>query len=84
MLRNQLDYILISNNIKTRAKYSKEKGAASTNQDNQHNLIWMEIRVKLKQLGSTPELASHVNLDIEPLRENDKKLLMEQDGGSQQ
>ena len=50
-IHKQLHYIMISKNMKTWMNYSKAKGTENTNHANQHNIICMEIRVKLKTHG---------------------------------
>ena len=67
-VRKQLDYYIISKNIETWLNYSKAKWAENPNQDNQHNLICVGIRAKLKQPNRTPKIDSHINFAIKQLR----------------
>ena len=48
-IQKQLDYIMISKKIKTWLNCSKAKGTDNAHHANQHNIISMEIRVKLKR-----------------------------------
>ena len=68
-----MDYIMISKNIATWLNYSKEKGTANTNHANQHNIICMEMRVKLKTQENTNSLHKHINCNINQLREDTQK-----------
>ena len=56
-------------------KLLKGKGAANTNHDNQHNILCVEIRVKLKTQEATNKLDKHINFDINLLKENTQQLL---------
>ena len=75
----QIDYIMIRKNIATWLNYSKAKGAANTNHANQHNIICMDIRVKLKTQEDANSLRKHINFNINLLSENTQKLLISED-----
>merc|ERR1712112_541752 len=78
-VNKQLDYIMISKNMRTWLNYAKVKGTANTNQENQHNIVCMEIRVKLKAKDRAQTLKKHINFDINKLRENTELLTIETD-----
>ena len=48
-INKQLDYIMISNNMKNWLNFTKTKGTADINGANQHKILYMELRVKFKQ-----------------------------------
>ena len=78
-IEKQIDYIMISKNISTWLNYSKAKGTANMNHTNQHNIICMELRVKLKAQENNHPLHKHINFNINHLRENTEKLLIGED-----
>ena len=75
-VQKQLDYILTSNNIRTWCNYSKTKGTANPNSENQHKLICMEIMAKWRHGQYSAELNKHVNFNIIAMRENKEKLII--------
>ena len=76
-IQKQLDYILISNNIRTWLNYSRTKGTANPNSENHHKLIRMEIRVKWHHGQHSAELNKHVNFNIKAMRGNKENLLID-------
>jgi len=59
--------------------YAKAKGTSNINGINQHRIIYMEIIVEFKQKEKSTELNKHINFDINQLRENTTKLIMNKD-----
>ena len=71
--QKQLDYIIISDNIETWLNYSKTKGTATPNSENQHKILSVEIRVKLSK-PHTANLQKHIQFDIKELRGRNQNL----------
>jgi len=65
---------MISDNIKTWLNYSKTKGTANVNIENQHRVISMELRVKFRKTTNHTDLQKHIQFDINALRENETNL----------
>ena len=65
-IHKQLDYILISNNIKNWLNYSKTKGTANSNSTNQHKMLYMEIRVKFEEKGKRERAPETHQLQRQP------------------
>ena len=75
-INKQLDYIMISKNMRTWLNYTKVKGTANTNHENQHNIARMEIRTKLKAKEQRQTLTKHIKFNINQLRENTELLII--------
>ena len=67
--KKQLDYIMISDNVKTWINYSKTKGTANPTSENHHKILSVEIRVKLRKSPTAASLQRHIQFDIKALRE---------------
>ena len=72
--QKQLDYIMISGNIKTWPNYSKTKGDANPNSENQHKILSMEMRVKLRKHNNEANLQKHIQFNIKALRDHKQNL----------
>merc|ERR1712112_265026 len=69
-VKKQLDYILVNGKVKkTWIIYSKGKGNANPNSDNQHKIICMQMRVKFKKSKNAITLQQRINFNINQLRE---------------
>ena len=77
-IQKQLDYILVSDNIKNWINYSKTKGTTNINSTNQREILCMENMVKFKK-QPTAETLKHINFDIDQLRENTHLLTIDQE-----
>jgi len=78
--QKQLDYIIISDNVKTWLNYSKTKGTSNPNSENQHNIISMEIRAKLRKPPTTINLPKHIQFGIKALRGHKQNLQIPKEG----
>jgi len=67
--RKKIDYIIISNNVKNWPIYSKVKWTANTDSINQHNIVFVGIRLKFKKQPTHVQL-KHSNFVINHLRDN--------------
>jgi len=67
-VQKQLDYIMIDSKHHNWATQAKTKGTSNTDSPNQHRMILLKLRIKLKKEALRQNERKHITHDIHELR----------------